>query len=162
MENDNRIQIIQVKYGKYEYTMGCDFSQQSDPVYSVKYRINGKSRWLHNIYQLGIPNYLMTDDDFHENLLDNDYLIKNSDNIDSLYVNEFQGLQLDEYESMVDDINEHQDNPAVPFVRYLLRLYSADGEGVYKLIEEGVGRYADEIPLPPFDYEKEMDLVTGF
>ena len=162
MESDGRIQIMQVKYGTYSYVMGCDCSEQTDLIYSVKFRVNGKSRWLHNIFQLGIPNYLMSDDDIHENLLDNDFLFENSDYIDSLYVNEFQGLQLDEYESMVNDINENLDNPAVPFIRYLLRLYCTDSEGVYKLIEEGVGKYADEISLPPFDYEKEMDMVMGF
>ncbi len=162
MENDGRIQIMQVKYGTYSYVIGCDCSEQTDLIYSVKYRMNGKTGWLHNVYQMGIPNFLMTDDDFHETLLDNDYLMENSDYIESLCVDQFEGLQLCEYESMVDDISEHLDNPAVPFVRFLLKLYSGTAEDTYRVISETVGMYADEIPLPPFDYDNEMDMVSGY
>ena len=158
MGNDGRIKILDVKCGSTEGGIACG-PISGEPVYSVRYEINGVKKWIHNAEVEGIPNFFISDEDLHDKFLDDDYINKNIDYINSLNATEFEGLCLDEYESMIHDISENLDNPAVPFVRFLLRLYCSDSDGINQLIQDCQDKYADELPLPPFDFDEEIEAT---
>ena len=158
MDNNGRIQILAVKYGMSDSGVACG-PMDPCPLYSVKYRMDGKEGWLHNYVVTGVPNYFITEEDIHEKLLDDDYVDANIDYLNSIMIQDFAGLRLCDFESMVDCIEDNQNNPAVPFIRFLLRIYNTVWEEIDALIESAVGKYADEVPLPPYDYDSEMELV---
>ena len=152
--NDNRILIEDAKQGIT--------NQEEDPsgdtgwyMVSIKFKQNGKSRWLHCTF-LDAPSYMLSDEDLHENLLHDSDIEDNLDYVDSLEISEFQGFELGEMDFMIDEIADNPDNTIVPFIRCILMLYETDDDGFYEVLSKIKGKYVDEIELPPFNHFAEL------
>ena len=71
---------------------------------------------------------------------------------------EFEGITLGEYYDIFDSIYKNPDNPAVPFLRYVIALTRCDLKDVKKLVKLAVGKYMDEIKVPISDEEEDYIL----
>ena len=150
---NGRIFIEEVEYGETEGGLAC--GPVSGPtVVSIRYRKDGKSIWFHNVDVEGIPNMMVTDDDIHEKLLDDKYVDDNIDHLNSIMLDQFEGIELGEYPDIIWGIDKNPDNPAAPFLKYVVCISRDYYKGPDHYIEIGKGRYADEIDLPFFDEMK--------
>ena len=157
MEDDARIFIEDVKWGIT--------NKEEDPygdtgyrLTSLKFKQNGKSRWLHHLAH-EVSFFWLSDEDLHENLLHDSYIEDHIDYVDSLEIHEFEGFPLSDDEPLIEALEDNQDNPHFNFFRYLLRLYSEVEEHMDSVIAMGKGKFEDEIDLPPYDYFSERKMA---
>lgn len=152
--NDDRILIKDAKQGitNREEDSSGDTGWH---LISIKFKQNGKSKWLHCTF-LDAPSYKLSDEDLHENLLHDSYIDENLDYVNSLEIDEFQGFELGEVDFMIDEIANNPNNPIVPFIRCILMLYETDDDGFYEALSKIRGKYIDEIEFPPFNHFAEL------
>ena len=141
--NDSRILIEDIKWG---WT-----NEEEDPSgdtgfrhISVKFKQNGRSRWLYNTY-VWVPVYRISDDDLHEIFLSD---AKTEEKMGRIYwaeISSFEGLYLSEYDEMIENIKEHPDHPAVPFIKFLISLYKCEDQEIDNYIIKCKGKNVDDI-----------------
>ena len=140
----------------------CDFMENAFDgglvVSSVKYKCDGESRWLNLDEFNGIPMFFLTDEDYFDRLFDFDIseeLVRELE--DNWQIFDFEGIDLDDYDCLIESMEEDEENPAIPLLRFIVALTRCNAEDVDGLIKSAAGKYADEIPLPVIDLEEDEE-----
>lgn len=126
-------------------------------VASVKFNDGSVSQWISLVEVEGIPNAFLTDKDIFDGLLSGDFEDQRfTDYLNNHYLNDLNGIKITgEYTDIFISLSEDLDNPAVPFIRYLIALVRCEMDDVEELIEMATGRYVDELDIPISDLEEE-------
>ena len=146
--------IEEIKCGESEGGVACGPVSGSFNV-SIKYSVDGVSKWLSNADVGGIPNFFLTEEDVFQKLCDDDMSEEFNNYMNAHYAGDFEGLDLGEYWDVYNSFSENPDNPAVPLVRLLVTLSRCHREEEAELIELATGKYIDEIDVPMSEDEED-------
>ena len=125
-------------------------------VAALRFNDGSGPRWLTMIEAEGMLMTYLTEQDFYDKAVAEDY-----DEEDIRFLNEecldsFDGIELSEdYFDIFESIAETPDAPAVPLIRYMIALIRCSMEEVDGLIRMAAGRYADELEVPMSDKEED-------
>ena len=123
-------------------------------VVTVRFNECSEPKWLSVVEFDGIANYYLLNKDVHTELVEEDD--ETIESVEQDNVQDINGIELDpEYSGTFESIAEDPDNPAVPFVRYIIALVRCDMDDVNGLIEMATGKYADELEIPTSDVEED-------
>ena len=125
-------------------------------VVTVRFNDGTGTKWISAVECTGIPNYFLLDRDMHDELIEEkDETIEY---VQQYYICDLNGIALDsEYVETCNSIRNDPDNPAVPFVRYIIALLRCSMDEIDGLIEMAAGKYADELDIPVSDVEEDDD-----
>ena len=70
-------------------------------------------------------------------------------------IQEFNGITLGSGDYDFACLQENEDNPAVPLIRYIIALVRCEMEEVNALVTIAKGKYIDEVEIPLSDLEEE-------
>ena len=134
----------------------CDvFSGGPDPgvvCATVKYSNGNTTKWITNVEVDGFPNFYLTDEDIFDRIRDiNDEEFQES--LDKYYINDFDGIELGEYEDIVASLIKNEKNPAVSLIKYVIAVTRGDFEITEELITTGKGKNADELKIEMSDLD---------
>ena len=122
---------------------------------SVRYDDGTESKWLHETECDGCAGFHLSEEDINDRLVytgDDDRKLKRmSKLLDSTSISEFDGFRLGDYDVLMRSMEKGPEHPALPLIRYIVSLVRCPLEDTDKLIEAGIGRYADEIESPIID-----------
>ena len=125
-------------------------------VTTVKFNDGEKTGWLSLVEVEGIPNFLLSDRDIHEDLIEEDYDDKEFwDYTLEINIGEFDGIELGEYEDIFASFADNPENPAVPLVRYMITLTRCPMEEATELLALVKGKFIDEVDIPMSEDEEE-------
>jgi len=146
-----RFLIEDAKSGVKGDDMDCSFGPI---VAAVKFSADSDSRWIYNIEEVGVSKFYLSEDDLFDDLI--------QDNIDyeefykkltiDCFINEFEGIDLDDYDVAIESIDDDIDNPAGQLIRLLIALTKLEQSESDELAKEAIGRYADEVVIPEFEF----------
>ncbi len=126
-------------------TDGC--SQGSQP---------SASQWLSLVEVEGFPNAYLSDKDIFDDLRGEDFEDEEyAEYMEEHFIDEFDGIMLDEYESVFNSIRKNPENPAAALIRYIILLVRCPTKDVEGLIQMARGKYADELEIAMSDVEEE-------
>ena len=114
---------------------------------SVKYSDGKAAKWLTNVEVDGLPNFYLTDDDIFDRIMANDDDEKFDEYRDAHFIEEFDGIELGEYEDIVDALLEKEETPAASLIKYVIAVTRSDMERTQELIRTGKGKNADELKI---------------
>lgn len=124
-------------------------------VAAVKFSADGESIWIYSIEEVGVPSFYLSEDDLFDELVqdnpENEEFHKNMSI--NCSINEFEGIELDDYDAALESIDDNIENPAGQLIRLLIALTRLEQEESDELAEEAIGKYADEVAIPEFDFE---------
>lgn len=124
-------------------------------VVTVRFNEGSEPKWLSVVETEGIANYFLLNKDVHTELVEEDD--ETIDSVEEHYVYDINGIELDpEYSGTFESIADDPENPAVPFVRYIIALVRCDMDDVTALIEMATGRFVDELEIPISDLEEDF------
>ena len=129
----------------------CGFAEigiSRNRVITIKFREDGKSKWITMADGEGVPDTYLSDEDQHEIHVNPD---ANEDLFEEAYKNlihEFNEIDLCDYSDILDSVTGDQGNPANSLIKYLVALIRCKEKEVEGLIKMGIGKYADEVQLP--------------
>lgn len=128
----------------------CGFAEigiSRNRVITIKFKEDGKSKWITMADGEGVPDTYLSDEDQHE-------IHVNPDANDDLFaeahkniIDEFNGIDLCDYSDILDSVTGDQENPANSLIKYLAALIRCKEKEVEGLIKMGIGKYADEVEL---------------
>ncbi len=123
-------------------------------VAAVQYRENESvPKWIYLVEVDGIANFFLMDVDVFDKLIEeDDKTIKRAN--DSA-IQEFNGITLGSGDYDFACLQENEDNPAVPLIRYIIALVRCEMEEVNALVTIAKGKYIDEVEIPLSDLEEE-------
>lgn len=121
---------------------------------SVKYKNGSTSKWLTNVEVDGLPNFYLTDDDIFDKVMADDGDEDFQKYRDEHFIEEFDGIELGEYEDIVDSIMENEEDPAASLIKFVIAVTRSDMESTQELIQTGKGKNAEEIEI----YIGDLDL----
>ena len=128
---------------------GCaEIGISRNRVITIKFREDGKSKWITMADGEGVPDTYLSDEDQHEIHVNLD---ANEDLFEEAYkylIHEFNGIDLCEYSDILDSVTEDQENPASSLIKYLVALIRCKEKEIEGLIKMGIGKYADEVEIP--------------
>ena len=128
---------------------------------SVKFNDGESSKWFNLAEVDGIPCFYLTDKDVYDDMIENDFDDETQELFDKSSISEFEGITLGEYDEVFDSFYEDPDNPAVPFLRYVIALTRCDLKDVDKLVKKAKGKHIDEIKVPISDVEDDYLFDKG-
>ncbi len=142
--------IEEVKRGYSPYDMEKP-QKERDVIVSIRFRNQyGEKQWYVLEEAYGTPGAYLADWDLFDTLLDDDKITQEVlDYLGEHGENVLGDIYLDDYRSVFKDIYDHIEDPEAYFFRYLIAVAHCDEEDLPDLIARGVGRYADEIDIPP-------------
>ena len=161
-DNVKRYLIKEVKVHEGEEPLTCSPPLVYQITASIRYETDDRSGWLHCVNALGYHDFYHSDDDVHDRLVD--MKAKDRKFLDSLYIEEFDGMEL--YIAAADEVSleeakQYADTyeewakkhaefmsayDAYPLARYALALSEMwKPEDIEMGISMGLGKYADEI-----------------
>ena len=129
----------------------CGFAEigiSRNRVITIKFREEGKSKWITMADGEGVPDTYLSDEDQHEIHVNPD---ANEDLFEEAYkylIHEFNGIDLCEYSDILDSVTGNQENPASSLIKYLVALIRCKENEIEELVKIGIGMYADEVELP--------------
>lgn len=128
----------------------CGFAEigiSRNRVITIKFKEDGKSKWITMADGEGVPDTFLSNEDQHE-------IHVNPDANDDLFaeahkniIDEFNGIDLCDYSDILDSVTGDQENPANSLIKYLAALIRCKEKEVEGLIKMGIGKYADEVEL---------------
>ena len=121
---------------------------------SVKYTDGSSSKWLTNVEVDGLPNFYLTDDDIFDKVMGDDDDEEFQKYRDEHFIEEFDGIELGEYEDIVDSLMENEEDPAASLIKFVIAVTRSDMESTQELIQTGKGKNAEEIEI----YIGDLDL----
>ena len=114
---------------------------------SVKYSNDGVSKWLTNVEVDGLPNFYLTEDDIFDKIMADDDDEAFQAYKDENFIEEFDGIELGEYEDIVDSLMENEDDPAAALIKYVIAVTRSDMEITQELIQSGKGKNAEALEI---------------
>lgn len=127
-------------------------------VSSVKFRVNGQTKWLSCHAFESDPHFLISDEDIFDKLSDDFPEEEDMRYIESLFIEEFNGLDLENFEESAED---DPDNWAIPLIRYARCLAFSCNKETEELIAAGKGHYADECEVSYMNIHYGLDIRIG-
>ena len=123
-------------------------------VAAVQYRENESVPKLIYLVEVdGIANFFLIDVDVFDKLIEEDD--KTIERANDSAIQEFNGITLGSGDYDFACLQENEDNPAVPLIRYIIALVRCEMEEVNALVTIAKGKYIDEVEIPLSDLEEE-------
>ena len=162
-----RYRIMEAKVDEGKQMRTCSPPPMYENIASVRFETDDGARWLHCVEALGYHEFYLSEEDLHDKLVE--MADEDEELIISRHIEELDGMDLfmaaadevdadealENAESFEEWATKHAEfmssYPAYPLARYALALSEMwRPEDVEKGIEEGVGKYADEIDFGGF------------
>ena len=120
---------------------------------AVKYSDGRATKWITNVEVDGLPNFYLTKEDIFDEIMsdddDEDFQEYRAEN----FIEEFNGIELGEYEDIVASLMENEKKPAAALIKYVIAVTRCDMEDMQEMIEAGKGKYADELKIEMSDLD---------
>ena len=156
-----RYRILDAKCGISEGGVACG-PVEGNVVATVKYSDGVITKWLTNVEVTGIPNFYISEEDYFEKFIVDDESDEEFNSFLNENVTSFEGIELGDYDDIVDIVNECVENPASILLKYVIALTRCDIDEIEELMHKAVGHYVDEIYSPGDDEEDVDEFVSCF
>ena len=139
-----------IRYGITEGGMACG-PVSGNVVASIEFQDDNKVSFLSMVEVFGVPEFYFSEEDIYENLLEDseDFI----DKANSLIINEFNGIELEEYEDIMEELKKPYNEEDKALIKLLIAVVRLDYDEADKLIEESIGKYIKDINIPDTDLD---------
>lgn len=139
-----------IRYGITEGGMACG-PVSGNVVASIEFQDDDKVSFLSMVEVFGIPEFYFSEEDIYDELLEEseDFI----DKANSLIINEFNGIELKEYEDIMEELKKPYNEEDKALIKLLIAVVRLDYDEADKLIEESVGKYIKDINIPDTDLD---------
>ena len=139
-----------IRYGITEGGMACG-PVNGNVVASIEFQDDDKVSFLSMVEVFGIPEFYFSEEDIYNELLEEseDFI----DKANSLIINEFNGIELKEYEDIMEELKKPYNEEDKALIKLLIAVVRLDYDEADKLIEESVGKYIKDINIPDTDLD---------
>ena len=139
-----------IRYGITEGGMACG-PVSGNVVASIEFQDDDKVRFLSMVEVFGIPEFYFSEENIYDELLEEseDFI----DKANSLIINEFNGIELEEYEDIMEELKKPYNEEDKALIKLLIAVVRLDYDEADKLIEESVGKYIKDINIPDTDLD---------
>jgi hypothetical protein len=139
-----------IRYGITEGGMACG-PVSGNVVASIEFQDDDKVSFLSMVEVFGIPEFYFSEEDIYNELLEEseDFI----DKANSLIINEFNGIELKEYEDIMEELKKPYNEEDKALIKLLIAVVRLDYDEADKLIEESVGKYIKDINIPDIDLD---------
>ena len=139
-----------IRYGITEGGMACG-PVSGNVVASIEFQDDDKVSFLSMVEVFGIPEFYFSEEDIYDELLEEseDFI----DKANSLIINEFNGIELEEYEDIMEELKKPYNKEDKALIKLLIAVVRLDYDEADKLIEESVGKYIKDINIPDTDLD---------
>ena len=139
-----------IRYGITEGGMACG-PVSGNVVASIEFQDDDKVRFLSMVEVFGIPEFYFSEENIYDELLEEseDFI----DKANSLIINEFNGIELEEYEDITEELKKPYNEEDKALIKLLIAVVRLDYDEADKLIEESVGKYIKDINIPDTDLD---------
>ena len=120
-------------------------------VASIEFQDDDKVSFLSMVEVFGVPEFYFSEEDIYDELLEEseDFI----DKANSLIINEFNGIELKEYEDIMEELKKPYNEEDKALIKLLIAVVRLDYDEADKLIEESVGKYIKDINIPDTDLD---------
>lgn len=144
--------INEVKCGVSAGGMACG-PFPGNVIVSVNVTVGSRTFWLTNVEATGIPNFYMTDEDIFDRLKADDFDEDFDEYLGQIFVDSFDGINIGEYDQILESIEQNRENPASSLIRYIILLTRCPKDHEEDVIEMATGKYIDDLEIPGSDVE---------
>lgn len=139
-----------IRYGITEGGMACG-PVSGNVVASIEFQDDDKVSFLSMVEVFGVPEFYFSEEDIYDELLEEseDFI----DKANSLIINEFNGIELKEYEDIMEELKKPYNEEDIALIKLLIAVVRLDYDEADKLIEESVGKYIKDINIPDTDLD---------
>lgn len=139
-----------IRYGITEGGMACG-PVSGNVVASIEFQDDDKVSFLSMVEVFGVPEFYFSEEDIYDELLEEseDFI----DKANSLIINEFNGIELKEYEDIMEELKKPYNEEDKALIKLLIAVVRLDYDEADKLIEESVGKYIKDINIPDTDLD---------
>ena len=139
-----------IRYGITEGGMACG-PVSGNVVASIEFQDDDKVSFLSMVEVFGMPEFYFSEEDIYDDLLEEseDFI----DKANSLIINEFNGIELEEYEDIMEELKKPYNEEDKALIKLLIAVVRLDYDEADKLIEESVGKYIKDINIPDTDLD---------
>jgi hypothetical protein len=139
-----------IRYGITEGGMACG-PVSGNVVASIEFQDDDKVSFLSMVEVFGIPEFYFSEEDIYDELLEEseDFI----DKANSLIINEFNGIELEEYEDIMEELKKPYNEEDKALIKLLIAVVRLDYDEADKLIKESVGKYIKDINIPDTDLD---------
>ena len=139
-----------IRYGITEGGMACG-PVSGNVVASIEFQDDNKVSFLSMVEVFGIPEFYFSEEDIYDELLEEseDFI----DKANSLIINEFNGIELKEYEDIMEELKKPYNEEDKALIKLLIAVVRLDYDEADKLIEESIGKYIKDINIPDTDLD---------
>lgn len=139
-----------IRYGITEGGMACG-PVSGNVVASIEFQDDDKVSFLSMVEVFGMPEFYFSEEDIYDELLEEseDFI----DKANSLIINEFNGIELEEYEDIMEELKKPYNEEDKALIKLLIAVVRLDYDEADKLIEESVGKYIKDINIPDTDLD---------
>ena len=121
---------------------------------TVKFTVDGKTKWLTNSEIVGLPNFYITTDSIFERLIEDDLSEEFIEYLQKSYITEFDGISLDGYYAdIIEVLKENEESSAAALIKFLIAVNHCEYTDEEELIKMGTGHYVEEIEIPFYEIE---------
>ena len=140
-----------IRYGITEGGMACG-PVNGNVVASIEFQDDDKVSFLSMVEVFGIPEFYFSEEDIYNELLEEseDFI----DKANNLIINEFNGIELKEYEDIMEELKKSYNEEDKALIKLLIAVVRLDYDEADKLIEESVGKYIKDINIPDTDLDE--------
>lgn len=139
-----------IRYGITEGGMACG-PVSGNVVASIEFQDDDKVSFLSMVEVFGMPEFYFSEEDIYDELLEEseDFI----DKANSLIINEFNGIELEEYEDIMEELKKPYNEEDKALIKLLIAVVRLDYDEADKLIEESIGKYIKDINIPDTDLD---------
>ena len=139
-----------IRYGITEGGMACG-PVSGNVVASIEFQDDDKVSFLSMVEVFGVPEFYFSEEDIYDELLEEseDFI----DKANSLIINEFNGIELKEYEDIMEELKKPYNEEDKALIKLLIAVVRLDYDEADKLIEESIGKYIKDINIPDTDLD---------
>ena len=139
-----------IRYGITEGGIACG-PVSGNVVASIEFQDDDKVSFLSMVEVFGVPEFYFSEEDIYDELLEEseDFI----DKANSLIINEFNGIELKEYEDIMEELKKPYNEEDKALIKLLIAVVRLDYDEADKLIEESVGKYIKDINIPDTDLD---------
>ena len=149
--------IEDVKCGVSEGGMACGpVGGNVVATIRIKDTESEKSLWLSAVEVEGMPNCYIHDYDPYDKLIEENFDDSEFwDDMESRYIEDFDGICVNDYDELLNDVIEQPENPAGQLLRFMVTLLRCGMDEIDDLVQLATGKFVDEIDVPASDIEEE-------